>query len=349
MYKHYKKDFFIKYINEKTKYIIVDHIGYNKKSLVFTCKIKNTFNLLVLKIIKIYDDDSYDELIILKNNKSNNLLKLIDHFCFDVLINDINDKYIVVITKKLKYDLTHFKLINYDHNIKINLCIDIIDGLKNLYDRGYYHGDIKPENIGVKKIKINDKIIIPKLCLIDFGLTKIFYDNDKDITNTYPYISLYQLHNQILFGHIKLFTSFHVIKLREILLKSDFKFFYIDDKMYFCEDKINNQLYTFGLLCCYILSNNLCLFDYNNTKNNSIIFNNIIDFYTNKKSYLKKFFKKIKKLNNFGNKFYQWKKILYKIFYYKIEFHNLSNYITQYLFIYPKNNKIIISKKISSN
>lgn len=328
--------FFKHYISTYHNIDILSHIGYNKNSYVYISKYKYHKKKYILKIIINDNDDYNNELFVLKNNKSNNLVKLIDYFNIDITIDNIIDKYFVLIIEKCKFDLEHIDLIKFSYNQKINLCLDILNGLKELYNRGYYHGDIKPENIGIKYIKINKNYIVPRLCLLDFGLTFKYNSNNHELANTYPYISIIQLYNQIVSNHIKFYNNNQLSRLKNIILQLCDRSYIIDKNIYFYEDKIDNQLFTFGLICCYIFSNNLCFFDYQETNNHLIIYNNIIKFYNNKKKYIKLFLKKIRKYNNFNNRFYQWRNILIKIFYNKIQFIHLYDYLIKHLYLLPK-------------
>ncbi|TLV00343.1 protein kinase domain-containing protein [Dyadobacter luticola] len=68
---------------------------------------------------------------------------------FDGVINVDNRDFPYYVMEKADTDLKEYILgnNNLDDSEKVKLCLDIYNSIKELHDEGYYHRDIKPDNV----------------------------------------------------------------------------------------------------------------------------------------------------------------------------------------------------------
>lgn len=342
-----------------SEYTILDHIGYTEDSYVYTCYKKDNKNeIKVLKIIRDieYDKDSdidklinenkniYNELDIkmnsefkiLKENKSNHLLKLLDYFyiILDYTGSTFGDikkiRNICIITDKCDYDITKLDLTIYDYNIKKKLCLELCEAIKELHDRDLCHGDLKLYNIGIKII--ND---IPNIILLDFGVTKSL-SNDKNIMNTFPFITPLTTYNHIKMNFIKidkkwLDQNFHKFELL-LLQKYQTKFIFNKGKRLLHDDRLLNEIFILGILFIYILSDGYHLYSnkiYDN-RYDMIFFNNIKKIIEDTNNYIYNFIfndNNYSLSNKLEKRSYPWYILLKDIFNYNIKLDNIISMI----------------------
>lgn len=142
------------------RYYIINEIGHGACSVVYICYcIKNK----EFYAIKIHNDDDYDigenEIKILKENKTNIFIKMIDNF--EYITDSLNIHYCIVL-ELMDYSLDQFILkykISYEN--KINIFKKIINGVLILHSNNIIHSDLKTDNILVKT-NTNDKFIMIK-------------------------------------------------------------------------------------------------------------------------------------------------------------------------------------------
>jgi len=339
-----------------SQYTILDHIGYTQDSYVYTCYKKDNKNdIKVLKIIRDieYNKDSnidklinenkniYDELDIkinsefkiLKENKSNHLLKLIDYFyiILDYTGSTFGDitkiRNICIITDKCDYDITKLDLSKYDYNIKKQLCLQLCEGIDELHKRNLCHGDLKLYNIGIKMINY-----IPNIIILDFGVTKSI-TNDKNILNTFPFITPISTYNHIKMNYIKIHKKWidnNLLDL-ELLLLNTYNITYpsyYKGKRLLYDDRIKNEIYVLGILFIYILSDGYHFYSnkiYDN-KYDMNFFDNIIKLVNNREDYIYNFVYNILS-NKLDTKTDQWFLILKDIITYNISLNNIIEFI----------------------
>ncbi len=102
-----------------------------------------------------------EALDICKNNGKNRIIEIL--FDGEVKIDGKKFKYYVM--EKAESDLTQF----LNHNIlsiqqKLSLCLEVLEGIKQLHNLDMYHRDIKPDNV----LKTSNGWKIGDLGLIDF-------------------------------------------------------------------------------------------------------------------------------------------------------------------------------------
>jgi len=325
-------------ISQISNYDIEDHIGYSEDSYVYKCNKKDKDNKkYILKIIPEIEYTNKDNIIIdekyikennniefniIKNNKNENLLKLLDYFY--IIIDFTDNKYgcFCIITDICDHDLSKLDLTKYDYNIKKELCLELCNGLEELHNRGYYHGDLKLFNIGIKY-----RNNIPHIIILDFGVSNKI-TNTQNIINTFPFTTPISCFNHLKMNFLNINKNWldkNVDYLESLILKKyRTKYFYINNKRLFIDERINNEIFILGLLFIYILSDGYHFYSrekYNGKFTLSYL-ENIIKYSEDNENYLFSFIFD-KKDNSISNKLeiksYPWFILLKKMFDYDIK------------------------------
>ena len=153
--------FYNEFLNNK--YILINKLGFGAFSSVWLALDINDNKYYA---IKIQNSEDYDEgmsetkiLLKLKPINCNFISNIIDNF----IIKKDDDKYVCMVFNI--YGCNLYQLIRHDRNkLNINLLKKIIKqllvGLNELHKLGYYHTDIKPENllVDLNVDKINNLI-----------------------------------------------------------------------------------------------------------------------------------------------------------------------------------------------
>ena len=96
-----------------------------------------------------YNRSFYTEIDVLKDCSERELLNVLRiDTSGHLIIKEMKKAFPFYLMDYAEYDLKKFfEIHELDMSGKLNLCIDIAKGLKELYDLGYYHRDLKPDNI----------------------------------------------------------------------------------------------------------------------------------------------------------------------------------------------------------
>lgn len=144
-------------------YLAQDFVNIEESQPQKVIKISNTFDTYSNGeyIVNSANKRFFREIQVLKDCTQRNMKNIIHLDVSDYLLCSIEHKdRHGVIKKRNRYypfyimdyadcDLKHFFEENTDigYEERINLCLQLANGLKELYDLGYYHRDLKPDNI----------------------------------------------------------------------------------------------------------------------------------------------------------------------------------------------------------
>ena len=166
----------MKYRNIYDHYTFLDHLGNGSYGNVVLGRDEKTKELAAIKIIDKANKSQKlleyikTEVEIMKFCKHDNIIKFIDYF--------ENADQIFIVQEYLKggdlytYHLDHFK--NPSEDKLKYIMKQIGNGIKYLHEYGIIHRDIKPQNI-----MLADESKLPKIKIVDFGLSKVVGLNEK--------------------------------------------------------------------------------------------------------------------------------------------------------------------------
>lgn len=148
-----------------SRYKLIKTIGQGASGIIALAFDQKTSEHVAIKIINRKDVAEKQMLKYLESELR--LIARINHPSFPKVYDIIyTEESILIVMEYLAngsiLDVVHQKL-QFTYKEKIDICIQILEGLEYLHDRGIAHRDIKPENI------VFDKYFHPKI--IDFGMS----------------------------------------------------------------------------------------------------------------------------------------------------------------------------------
>lgn len=149
-------------------YLLDTLLGSGSFGDVYLCSHKLTKKQYAMKIDRDVNNIKtikYEATILKYLRKVPNVIKLIHY--------GVHDKKHYIVMEMHGLTLEEFLITkkNISFMEKINFCLQILEILKNIHQKGIIHRDIKPENLLVS-------IDNSQLTLIDFGLAKIYIDKN---------------------------------------------------------------------------------------------------------------------------------------------------------------------------
>ncbi|AFN74353.1 serine/threonine protein kinase [Melioribacter roseus P3M-2] len=141
---------------------------------------------MIIKICNYNIDDALHQNRVLRFTREIDALKIADSNGCKNVIKIFHDDFIEIEKKKFQYylmekaDYTLKNLIEdnrLDISEKVRICIQILNGLKELHNLKIYHRDLKPENI----LFINNELKICDLGLIDSANEDLLLDNIDEV------------------------------------------------------------------------------------------------------------------------------------------------------------------------
>jgi len=153
------------------------------------------------------------------------------------------------IFKLTKFTILHnLKCSEFTQDDKQVLCEQLHDGVKQIHSIGYYHGDLKPLNIGYKD----------GMKILDFGSANLVTTND--FTNSFGFCAPIQMLRWIIskdYKYKKYKTSVNIVKklIEKKIIKKEEK------TLHSKECPKQNDLFTVALLFVYIFGNGMLFFD----------------------------------------------------------------------------------------
>ncbi len=222
-------------------------------------------------IIKIVLDTSNEYRIakILNNNNIDNIyeiIKLEELTIFDTTSNAYL-KGCMIYMPRYNYTLANLSINLKSQTVKKEICLKLLNGIKNIHKLGYNHGDIKPSNVCYENNDVR---------IIDMGLSEKL-DTSADTICTFGWFTPLQSTKSNHFSESKSKTIIKNIK---------------KDNPYLYESYILNDYFNLGLMIIFIYGNkynfytrsiniNIC-----DDKNNDLIYNNMIKFVSSPITYL---------------------------------------------------------------
>jgi serine/threonine protein kinase len=188
-------------ISEMYQNDIVKHIGYTKDSYVYYLSNTN-------KVIKCFEknkdeiDYEYELNIKLINfNKNKKLSLAAPEEIFYIQTINLNKIYCCLVLPYFKYDLE-----TYENTDKLKKCTletkrllinQLMEGIDQLHELGFYHGDLKLKNICIDIESSKNK---SELKIIDFGCSSFYslYESRFILKNTTTYATPIQLVNHLI-------------------------------------------------------------------------------------------------------------------------------------------------------
>lgn len=278
-----------------TKYkedMLLGEGGFGKVFLVSSKtknKTKDRDELVVKEIYGkgLFFNSGFREINVMCSFDSNYLIKATDFFIEEdrvkivmpVAQGSMEDRF----DKYYKYPATRLTI-----SEKLRMMKDVINGLYVLNKNGYYHCDIKPENILI----MNNKMV-----LSDYSLVRL--KGTLSTCGTVSYTSPENLKANIDVHYYKDDYDYYTIeKINHIVMNSK----------YFMDYNNNDgtDIWSLGVLICYILSNGNEIFY---RKDPIRFINNMTDFFEEKDNYLNWFFNEWG-VRNIPNKLYNLIKLM---------------------------------------
>ncbi len=222
-------------------------------------------------ILKIIDDDidttfELDVCKSIKINKMSNLC-IINDVSYMTIIDSLNKKYLYnyIIMNKYYTTLELLPLQRISLKNKKRFAMEIYNGIRQLHNLGYSHGDLKPSNIciDISNYKNNIK-------LIDFGLSEKI--TQKLYNNT---LATYGWFNPIQILNSNYFKESFKNNVRKLLIRK-----YSPSILSINENVIKNDKFAFCLILIYLFGNGYNFY-FRNTKkddNSSKVLENIKHF-----------------------------------------------------------------------
>jgi len=279
MYKEYftisqsmEKEEWTQFIKEEFNQEVIKFHTYDQESIVVESA-QHFFKILK----KIKDNLELEINKLLFKNPHENILSP-TNICF---VNNLGKEYAVIVMEKL-YDI-HECYDFFERDLQLQLCNQLDEAVCHIHSLGYYHGDLKPQNICISK---NDKIKI-----IDFGASNLI--NKPEFTNSFGFCSPSQLSYWLETMSYKSQQKYINIlkKLKKLkIIKCE------DEKIVVNESSIVSDLFVVGLLMVYIYGRGLLLFlpNQKNKDFESEIINNYDKFLEDPKGYINVVYDKIK-------------------------------------------------------
>jgi serine/threonine protein kinase len=161
---------------------------------------ENTHNTVIEKVAKLKPKDPtqldtvYREIQLLDNFKNADGIVQIDKAAlYTKTCEKVWKKDFVIFQKLYTNDLGNFILGCEQQNggeipinIQCSLILSILQGMMLIHNKGYVHGDIKPENILIDKSVVNGREF-PVGRIIDFDTTYIQGTKSNKVLGTFPY------------------------------------------------------------------------------------------------------------------------------------------------------------------
>ena len=171
-----KKD--MEFLNSKGKDILKDIININYKILNHKDHEINKTNDN-LNILDINNENQHEDESIYGNDDDNDD----DNDDNDDHNNDHNETTFKVVECDKNCDKNVDKSKNYIIKEVTKYFIMILQIIEKIHDRGIVHRDIKPDNIMIDLIKLDNGCTEKRVYLIDFGLSDLYISNKKHIVN----------------------------------------------------------------------------------------------------------------------------------------------------------------------
>jgi len=142
------------------KYLIIKQIGKGNFGTVFLSYNRNKKHLYALKIFEEENEDNYlhETKLLNKLKNINNVIHIIDNFKFNNLF--------IIVEELMMCSLDYLLNTYYNNGLPLNVINKIkslTETIKEIHKKNILHGDIKPDNIFIKGLSIDNKKLLNDL------------------------------------------------------------------------------------------------------------------------------------------------------------------------------------------